>query len=476
MTPSIRTFLLINLLLSVTLITSLAIIGNLFFAHKDIQTQLDAQLIRTALRMQALVSDYPNKRVFKSIQQNLGSQSNPAVALQNDNSPAARAAKDHINALEFQIWDRNGKLLLRSLSAPAVPLSSGKSGLSTLWLDGKSWRINTVYDQKNGITLMVGERANYRQQLENQLTQDSIIIMLMTYPLLGFLIWIIVGRGLDTLKRVATEVRHREAGNLSPVDIEAVPSEIEPLVSELNNLFRRLQDAFERNRRFTADAAHELKTPLAALSAQVQVALRSDTSESRKEALFKVLAGVNRSTHVVQQLLTLSRMAPETGVNEPVEVKLGRVTSEVAALLAPEAIANNIDLELLAGESDALVWGNPTAISILVRNLVDNAIRYSDDGGYVKINIFDDEKTVTLSVEDNGPGIPEDMREQVFERFYRIPGAQATGSGLGLGIVMQIAKLHDAEIKLLTPPSGEGLEVHIVFPRYYPDKVSAKKS
>lgn len=463
MTPSIRTFLLINLLLSVTLITSLAIIGNLFLAHKDIQTQLDAQLVRTSLRMQAFFSDYDGKRSLGTIQKSLNKQL--TIDTRKTAPETSAAEKEAKNTIEFQIWNRQGKLILHSKKAPTIPLSSGRSGLSTLWLDGHSWRVNTIYDNQNDLTIMVAERSNYRQQLENQLTQDSIFIMLVTYPFLGFLIWVIVGRGLDTLKKVAREVRHRAPSNLKPVDLESVPSEIEPLVTELNSLFLRLQEAFGREKRFTADAAHELKTPLAALSTQTQVALRAETTEARNQALLKVLAGVNRSTHVVQQLLTLSRMVPEATINEPTKVSIARQAADVAALLAPEAIAKNIDLELVAPDSQSIILGNTTSINILIRNLVDNAIRYTHENGTIKIDIRENRHEVAIHVIDNGPGIPEELRERVFERFFRVIGNQTTGSGLGLGIVQQIAKLHHAEVQLKTPNSGSGLEIVVIFPK-----------
>lgn len=466
MTPSIRTFLLINLLLSVTLITSLAIIGNLFLAHKDIQTQLDAQLIRSTLNIQSFLASPITPPQLKLIERNLTITLNPQVALKKDRTEQAIAAKNIDNAIQFQAWDRNGQLILRSPNTPTTPFSSGKNGLTSLWLEGKSWRVHTFYNPRNGITVMAAQQTNYRQQLENQLTQDSIFIMLITYPFLGFLIWVIVGRGLDSLKKIAREIRHREPSNLNPVDIESIPAEIEPLISELNDLFQRLRTTFEHNKRFTADAAHELKTPLAALSTQVQVALRAETLDDRKNALLKVLAGVNRSTHVVQQLLTLSRMDPDAGINDPTKINLAKQAGDIAALLAPEAIAKNIDLELLAPESPAEIQGNATSIGIMLRNLLDNAIRYTQEGGTVHIDIHQDDKNVTLTVNDNGPGIPEALRERVFERFYRVMGSHATGSGLGLGIVLQIVKLHSGEISLETPPEGQGLLVRIVFPKF----------
>lgn len=481
MTPSIRTFLLINLLLSVTLITSLAIIGNLFLAHKDIQTQLDAQLIRTAERMRAFFSDYnTNNRDFSLIQHNLmKSFRNPprshriqSMNLNKQQREQLRADKEAQDNLEFQIWNNKGKLILHSRKTPRIPFSNGKSGLSTLWLQGESWRVNTEYDPATELTYMAAERSDYRQQLENQLTQDSIFIMLITYPFLGFLIWIIVGRGLDTLKKVALEVSQRAPSYLEPVDAESVPSEIEPLVSELNSLFGRLKEAFEREKRFTADAAHELRTPLAALNTHTQVALRAQTPEQRKQALLKVLAGVNRGTHVVQQLLTLSRMVPEASLHETVGMDLGKEAADIAAQLAPEAIAKNIDLELITPDVPLMILGNSTAIGILIRNLLDNAIRYSPEKSKVTIKIQCDDKHVIFRVIDNGPGIPKELRERVFERFFRVIGNQATGSGLGLGIVQQIAKLHHATIALETPKNGKGLDFQVKFPRMQKNKKS----
>src|SRR3989344_451135 len=236
MTPSIRTFLLINLLLSVTLITSLAIIGNLFLAHKDIQTQLDTQLIRTTLQMEALFSDGVEIRKLSIVQRNIQEAMDPKIFLikhdpQLKLSTRLNKALDSIHQeTTFQIWDSEKKLVLHSRGAPIRPLSNGKPGLSNLWLDGQTWRVYTDKDSANKLTFMVAEESNFRQQLENELTRDSIFIMLLTYPFLGILIWIIVGRGLDTLKKVASEVSHRAPSYLKPVDIKAVPLEIMPLV------------------------------------------------------------------------------------------------------------------------------------------------------------------------------------------------------------------------------------------------------
>lgn len=465
MTPSIRTYLLINLLLSATLITSLAIIGNLFLAHKDIQLQMDAELIRSTLRMRAIFAGPINEKEIPLIQARLNNENTYLSQMKTYPNLQPGAVRQAEKNLEFQIWNDQKKLILHSQNAIKIPFSNGSVGLSASLINDHKWHVSTAYDASNHLTIMVAEKADYRQELENRLTQDSLVVMLITYPFLGFLIWFVVGRGLGTLKRVANEVHQREPSYLEPVDLESVPSEIEPLVLELNSLFRRLKAAFEREKRFTADAAHELKTPLAALSTQTQVALRATTDEEKKAALLKVLSGVRRSSHVIQQLLTLSRLEPEAGLTDTTSINLAKQASEVIGMLAPDAIEKNIELELINSESTATIKGNITAIDILIRNLVDNAIRYSPENCLVEIEIREDKHHVELFVRDNGPGIPEKLHKRIFERFFRIIGNNAPGSGLGLSIVQQIVTLHNGTIEIHTPASKQGVEFHITFPR-----------
>ena len=463
MVSSIRTFLLINLLLSVTLITSLAIIGNLFLAHGDIQTQLDIQLVRTTLQMQALFSDGLEGRQLTVVQKNIEKALNPDKVLAHANKNLRQALRDYRFKTVFQIWGRNHHLLLHSHNAPHSMLSNGHPGLSSIWIHGVSWRVYTHTDREHYLTFMVAEKSNFRRHLENQLTRDSVIIMLLTYPFLGILIWIIVGRALQILKRVTIAVKNRAANYLEPVDMSAIPAEIEPLIEELNELFKRLSQAFDREKRFAADAAHELRTPLAALKTQVQVAQQAQDANELKRVLKKIIEGVDRATHVVQQLLTLSRLLPGASINEPETLDLNQPAAETAAILAPEAVKKNIELELVAERTPCYVSGNPTAIGILIRNLIDNAIRYTPENGSITINVSKTQQHCVLSVIDTGPGIPEQLRERVFERFYRVIGNKAPGSGLGLGIVKQISDAHAAEMELLTPSSGQGLEVRVTF-------------
>ncbi len=466
MTKSIRTFLLINLLLSVTLITSLAIIGNLFLSHKDMQIELDHQLICSATRIEILLSDYNKQSNMNKIQSNLNQNYN-----KNNLKHKAGDRAPIKYTLKFQVWE-NKQLILRSPESPKTPFSTNSSGFNRIWLNGHYWRTYSIKSKLSNLTIIVANKEDYREHLENRITQDSIMIMLITYPFLALLIWLVVGRGLRPIDRVTEAVKRRDPNYLEPVDNKSVPTEISPLIDELNGLLGRLKQAYIRHERFTSDAAHELKTPLAALSIQTQVALRTETPQDRNEALLKVLGGVNRCSHVVQQLLTFTRMCPETGINDPVVLSLTQQITEIAAMLAPEAIAKDIDLEVVNPDTKAIITGNTIAIGILVRNLIDNAIRYSNEGGFVKIKVDEQVDTVTMSVIDNGPGIPAELRARVFERFFRVIGNKTVGSGLGLGIVQQIVKLHKASIELLSPADHSGLEVKVTFTK---DPTNVKK-
>ena len=455
MKPSIRTFLLINLLLSVLLISSLAIIGNIFFSRKDIQSQLDRTLISTSLGIKAFLSSYKTDEQFASQQETINALYNQESKMREKNQ-----------ATVFQYWDKDGRLLLHSVNTPKSPLSNAKPGLSSRKINNDTWRVYTSNLTEEGGSLMVAENFDFKSHLENRLTQDSTLIMLLAYPFLGLLIWIIVGRGLSPLKRVAQEIEERAPSYLQPVDNSAVPKEIQPLTTALNHLFERLLDAFTREKRFTADAAHELRTPLAGIKAHAQVALKTKDPRELEDTLKKMVTSVTRSTHVVQQLLTLSRMVPEASINDPSRMSLETEVAEVAAQIVPSALEKDIEIELITeGSYKPMINGNRTAIGILARNLIDNAVRYSPKGKMVRLVIETTEEAVILKVIDNGPGIPEELRDRVFERFYRSLGNEAIGSGLGLSIVKQITKLHNAKIELNTAPNGQGIEFVVTFSR-----------
>jgi two-component system sensor histidine kinase QseC len=463
---SIRKFLLINLLLAITITTTLTAIGNYYLDQKDIQEHLDTLMAVSALSYQALLGDDLHQRPLPQIQDALQTIPKKVEHYYKNRDLTELPSKNYLDKFNFQVWSKDGKLLLHSPSVPKVSLSNEAEGFSDETLDKQKWRVFTAQNEKAGIKTVLAERYDTRNELGHRIAQDDLYIMLLTFPLSGLLIWIIIGRGLDSLDKVAQEVANKAPTNLAPVDLEEVPEEIKPVIDELNKLFYRLQEGFEREKRFAADAAHELRTPLAALKAQAQVALNTNDLTEKNHALQKLISSVNRSTHIVQQLLTMSRLVPESSaaIHDLDTVNLVKVARETLAMLGSNALEKNIDLEFEHDHNPPPFSGNPIAIGILIRNLVDNAIRYTNENGKVLVKVFKNDKNLILEVRDNGPGIPEELQERVFERFFRILGTKSSGSGLGLAIVKQICDLHGAKVELSKPPEGTGLIIHVFFP------------
>ncbi len=465
MKSSIRKFLLINLLLAITITTTLTAIGNYYLDQKDIQEHLDTLMAISALSYQALLGDDLHQRPLMKIQETLETIPQK-VESYSQSPPLDEEPQEHyLDKFNFQVWTDGGKLLLHSSNAPKIPLTAEIDGFSDKKIGNQKWRVFTTYNNKPGIRTVLAERYDTRNELGHRIAQDDLYIMLLTFPLSGLLIWIIIGRGLDSLDRVAQEVANREPTHLEPVNIKGIPQEIKPLIDELNKLFFRLKEGFEREKRFAADAAHELRTPLAAIKTQAQVALNTNSIEEKNVALQKLIASVNRSTHIVQQLLTMSSLLPEAAsIHELDKVNLTKITREVLAMMAPAAIEKQIELAFEADDNTPTFSGNPTAISILIRNLVDNAIRYCLKCGIVDIKVYQHHNEAVFEVSDNGQGIPIELQPRVFERFFRVLGNKSSGSGLGLAIVQQIAALHKGRVELGSPPVGTGLIVKVFFP------------
>ena len=465
MKSSIRKFLLINLLLAITITTTLTAIGNYYLDQKDIQEHLDTLMAISALSYQALLGDDLHQRPLLKIQDTLETIPQKVESYYQQPPLDEEPPEHYLDKFNFQVWTDGGRLLLHSSNAPKIPLTADTDGFSDKMIGSQKWRVFTTYNIKAGIRTVLAERYDTRNELGHRIAQDDLYIMLLTFPLSGLLIWIIIGRGLDSLDRVAQEVANRAPSHLEPVNIKGVPEEIKPVIDELNKLFFRLKEGFEREKRFAADAAHELRTPLAALKAQAQVALNSNSLDEKNLALHKLISSVNRSTHIVQQLLTMSRLVPEAaGINDLDDVDLPKIAREVIAMLVPTAIEKHIELAFESVKKTPHFRGNPTAISILIRNLVDNAIRYCREDGLVVVKVYHQQNDVILEVKDNGPGIPDELQSRVFERFFRVLGNKSPGSGLGLAIVQQISALHNGRVVLESPSVGTGLIVKVYFP------------
>ncbi len=299
-----------------------------------------------------------------------------------------------------------------------------------------------------------------RNEVAAEIAQQLLKPMLFALPALALLLVIAIGFSLAPLRRLARDVAARTPDRLDPLPTESLPTEVEPLVKRLNSLFADIMRALENERRFTADAAHELRTPLAALKAQAQVALASVDPAQRQHALSQILVGCDRATHLVAQLLTLARLDADTP-QQMQNVALRPIAEEVLAMSAGEAIEHHCDLML--GDGDAQVRGDTVLLQVLLRNLVDNALRH---GGatQIDVSITRDRDRAVLTVSDNGRGIEADERERVQQRFYRSASADSSGSGLGLSIVSRIAELHRGTVEIGAPASGNGVALFVYLP------------
>lgn len=362
--------------------------------------------------------------------------------------------------ISFQIWNQSGRLLMRSSSTvPVEPLSTIDTGYATHHLGDGHYRTFALWDRHHRLQIQVAQFTDTREKFSGDIALHILIPMLLALPLLALLILWSVNRALRPLTAVAAEVLSRDPNHLEAIPVEKCPTETRPLVDGINLLLLRLKKEFEKERRFTSDASHELRTPLAALKIQAEVAMNAVQPEERKHALEQIIFAVDRSGHLVSQLLTLARLDPDATLERREPVQLDALVSEVLRELAPTAIAKSIDLSFQGAQ--AVTQGNRAMLSILVRNLVDNAIRYTQKQGKVQVSTRTNEAGVFLEVQDDGPGIIQEDRERVFDRFYRVPGTTSDGSGLGLSIVKRIIDLHSGSIGLEGPP---GLRVRVFLP------------
>jgi len=359
----------------------------------------------------------------------------------------------------FQVWNEERVLRLHSANAPTQLLATKEQGYSDNVIEGKRWRVFSTLDAAENNLIQVAERTDVRDELAEGIAGNLLKPLLVSLPLLALLLWIAVSRSLRPLVKLTAEVGQREPENLHALEVASAPAEVQPLIERLNQLFARMEASLQNERRFTADAAHELRTPVSGIKAQAQVALATIDDEQRRHALDNVILGCDRATRLIEQLLTLARI-DNLGDDLTESCPLKAIAAEVIAQIAPMALKQDVRLELCAGE-EHVVNGNPLLLRILLRNIIDNAVRHTPSGTEVKINVSAISGLTCLSVTDSGQGIPEAELSRVAERFYRPVGTTASGSGLGLSIVKRIAEIHHATLDL--KPSSTGLTVSLMF-------------
>lgn len=430
---SIRRYLLVALLGAVTAVMLLGAFAMYRMAREEANEIFDYHLRQVALSLRG--------QTFES-----------AVM------PKGEAGEEDFDFV-IQVWDREGVRLYYSHPHSVLP-DHAQLGLSTLQARDGAWRVFTT--RLRGQTIQVAQPMSVRNELAAEAALRTLMPFFFLLPVLGVLIWVIVGRGLAPLARITHAVTVRTPAALHPLSEQRAPEEVQPLVHALNDLLARLKSTMDAQRVFIADAAHELRTPLAALQLQVQLVKRATDARERAETLAELEQGLQRAIHAVQQLLTLARQEPGAIERLFAPVKLGELVRLVVAEHVRLAEARQIDLGVSSVDDKVLVQGDADALRILIANLVENAIRYTPAGGKVDVSVGIDEGRPFAEVADTGPGIPPEDRERVFDRFYRRAGAEESGTGLGLAIVKAIAERHGA-IVTLDEARGGGLRVCVKF-------------
>ncbi|WP_370663875.1 ATP-binding protein [Massilia forsythiae] len=406
---------------------------------------------RTALNDADQIFDYHMQQMALSLRSRV-----PLTSSEAANSVDTPVAGN--DDLVLQVWSPDGVQVFRSASHARLP-QRAVLGFSNVRANGTTYRIFSI--QTEAQTVQVAQDLAVRRSMAGNLALRTLGPVAVMMPILMLVVWWVVSNSLDPVARVRRQVAARQADDLSPVSEQGLPDEVRPLVHELNLLFGRVRTAFDAQQNFVADAAHELRTPLAALKLQAQSLERAADADARQVAVGRLTAGIERATRLVEQLLVLARQEADPAPLQPVD--LAAVAARAVADLAGVAQARDIDLGLEHADA-AAVRGQPDALTILLRNLVDNAVKYTPSGGTVDVSVLAASGGVTVTVEDSGPGIPPEERERVFDRFYRVAGSQASGSGLGLAIIKSIAERHGATLALGASARLGGLEAKVVFP------------
>ncbi|MEO7642475.1 MAG: HAMP domain-containing sensor histidine kinase [Ramlibacter sp.] len=361
------------------------------------------------------------------------------------------------------VWTRDGRRQHSSDQSVPLPFLS-RSGLSEIEAGGERWHLYTIV-LEDGI-VQAAQRASEREALARQTASGLILPALVLLAMIAWLLALALSRGLAQLSQATEEVSARSAESLHPIALTEHPPELYPLIGAINDMMTRLGGALALQRHFLADAAHELRTPITALRLQLQLLERAATQEERENATAQLRAGIERAQHLVEQLLQLSRLAPETPALRREPADLSELVRTTVASFSARADHRHIDLGAVAGPRTDIA-GDAHHVAILINNLVDNALRHTPVGGRVDVSAALVDGRAQVSVTDTGPGIPPGERERVFHRFFRssrADGETGNGSGLGLAIVKAVAERHGADIVLEDAPAGRGLRVTVRFP------------
>lgn len=364
----------------------------------------------------------------------------------------------------FQYWATADELRLTTQDLRGLSFDAAPIGFADITHDKRRWRTYTKIATRGGF-IRAAERYDSRREIVRDLLLQNTLPLLLGLPVLALLVRWAVRRGLQPLAQTAARLEDRDPEEIGPIDGHDAPQEIEPLIGALNGLLQRLRRVLDEERTFTSNAAHELRTPLAGALIHLDNALASSTEEERLVSLKDARDALARMARLVNQMLELARWDGASSLRAFTEVDLARCVDEILLDLADVALERNVEIVRHIEPGTQPVRGWEGGIRVLIRNLLDNALRYTSVGGKVAISLASSPSATVLSISDDGPGIDANLRESMFKRFQRGRDVLSEGSGLGLPIARRVAELHRASLVLLDSEMGRGLRVEVRFPR-----------
>ncbi|GLQ31140.1 ATP-binding protein [Litoribrevibacter albus] len=461
---SIRQFLLVSLILLVSIAGSLTAFFSYHETKEEVEELFDAELAQMARILQSMMAHYLNSPYLDSQTKEQSTsmlQFQPYLSFEKDKAleeaheqqeyEESLTTKGHKyeKKLAFQVWGASQQTLITSDPSTEWNPETLLPGYWDITVSKRLWRIFVLKDDQSGLTILVGQRRSIRDGMVTEIGVSTLMIPLVLTPLLAILVWVLVGYGLKPVRVISKELKYRDYSNLNAISREGVPSELVILVDSMNALFRRVLNSATREQQFTADAAHELRTPLAGTKIQLQNALRVAESEDTKKFIQQSLKGIDRLTGMVEQLLMLSRLDHQKTLQDKQPLNLTLVCQEVMNEYSNEAADKHIVWDVQC-DSGVSVEGNPGAIRILFKNLIENAVRYTNDNSTITVKV----QAENVQILDQGPGIPNEELDRVMERFYRAHDVQGMGSGLGLSICQQVAEMHGMQLYLANRDDG----------------------
>ena len=472
---SIRRFLLSGILALVSV--SLAVSGFIGYleANHEMEELFDARLAQSARITNQLLKGYMAQHsrlpeggaIYQEWEQSAPEpyQKDTSLNLLARDREFTPYGHEFERNLYFQLLNERGDILLRSPSAPTQPLTTLERGFNSETKDHHEWRTFTLYNEEEGTWLIAAERDDERGELASTMATLTMLPLFITLPFLLGLLWWLVSTGLSPLRRVAQAISERHPANLSPLTLTIKARELTPIVNEINRLMHTLADTIAREKQFTNEAAHELRTPLAVLRIHSENLMAAEDEHEREQALRKMLLALDRSDRLIRQLLTQARIDNQQAL-ALVPLDLSALLQGALAALAPLALKKGQQLSL-DGEEHLQVMGQAVLMDLMFSNLIDNALRYTPADGEIAVLVTSEGNRVRVDIRDSGPGIPASALPRLCERFFRVNPQQGDGVGLGMAIVRRIAELHGADLDVHNRPQG-GLEVSIWLPIPHP--------